>query len=500
MTPARQAAARSLLWTGLESAVLSALSLIALLAFAWLLSPAEIGLVAIGLGIVQLLTVLVEYLYQDALIQRQDATDRDVDTAFTASLLLALALAALCWFGAGHVAAFTGIPDLAPVLAVLGLCLIPSAFTGPLVAQLRRRLEFRTLALRSLGGRLAGAAAGIALALAGWGAWALVVQHATMVTVGAAVLWLLAPRRPRLRLAPREFLSLSGFGLRSVAVAFGDLASPRIFVVLVGGALGPTAVGYIDIAFRVVDMLRGIAGTAVQQFALPLFRRYGTAPETLRAGFAEATRFTCMASFPVFAGLALCAPEVVALLLGAPWTPAIPYIALMAALALPHFARLCAAPALIARGAPQAALPPLLGGFAVILLGMPMLGWVSLPAAAAVWAGRLLVTLPLDAWMLRRVGGIGYRAQFGPAARPLLATLTMAAAVLGVRVLLPDGTGLAPRLLAMAAGGGLTYGLAILALDRRAVLRLGSFAASMVRRPGGVALPPSRADGGTLTP
>jgi PST family polysaccharide transporter len=445
MTVARQAAARSLLWTGLESAFLSGISLVALVVFAWLLSPAQIGVVSIGLGIIQLLNVLVESLYQDALIQRHEVEDRHFDTALTASLLLALLLAALCWAGADRVAAVIGVAELEPVIAALGLCLIPPAFTGPLVARLRRQMDFRTLALRSLGGRIVGAVLGIAVALGGGGLWALVVQHAAMVTVGAVALWTMSDYRPRLRFSPRHFGALLAFGLRSAAVAFGDLASPRIFVVLVGSTLGPTSVGYIDIAFRMVDMLRGVVGTAVQQFALPLFGRFGTSAEKRRAGFAEATRFTCMTTFPFFAGLALCAPEVVSILFDPAWMPAVPYIALMAALVLPHFARLYAAPVLTAVDTPQAALPPLLAGFVVVVLGTLAIGWVSLPAAATVWAARLLVTVPLDAWMVRRVADIGYRAQFGVVLRPLLATLLMAVAVLTTRFFLLESQGLPAR-------------------------------------------------------
>lgn len=483
MTPARQVAARSLVWTGLESAFLSGISLLALLVFAGLLSPAEIGVVTVGLGIVQLLNVLVEGLYQDALIQQREVEERHFDTAFTASLLLALLLAGACWAGSGPVAAAVGIAELGPVLAALGLCLIPSALIGPLTARLRRGLEFRTLALRSLAGRVGGAALGIAAALAGAGSWALVLQQAAMVTIGALVLWILSAHRPRLRFSWRHFRDLAGFGLRAVAVAFAELAGPRVFAVLVGATLGAAAAGYLDIAFRVIDMLRGVAGTAALQLALPLFRRYGTSPERLGAGFAEATRFTCVTTFPVFAGMAICAPELVELLFGPAWAPSIPYVALLAVLVLPHFARLYAVPTMAAAGAPQAALPSLLAGIGIIALGMLAIGWMSLPVAAGVWAGRLLVTLPLDAWMLRRVAGIGYRVQLGAALRPLLAALLMAGAVLATRVALLDGQGLGVRILGMIAAGVPAYGLAILLLDRAAVQRLGRFIRSALQRP-----------------
>ena len=69
---ARERAARSLLWTALESGAISGLAFAALVVFGWTLTPAELGIGALAFSVVQLLNLPVELLFHDALIQRRE--------------------------------------------------------------------------------------------------------------------------------------------------------------------------------------------------------------------------------------------------------------------------------------------------------------------------------------------------------------------------------------------------------------------------------------------
>jgi PST family polysaccharide transporter len=69
---ARAAAARSFWWVVVESVGASGVSLVAVVLLARLLSPADFGVAAMALGIVQLLGVLVEMMFHDALVQRAE--------------------------------------------------------------------------------------------------------------------------------------------------------------------------------------------------------------------------------------------------------------------------------------------------------------------------------------------------------------------------------------------------------------------------------------------
>ena len=482
MKSLRQSVARSLVWTLLESGGLSSVSLLTLIAFAWLLSPSEVGLGTIALGMVQILIVPIETLFQDALIQRSDVEEAHFDTAFTVTLALGLVMTFAGWACSGVLARFVGLPGIAPIFTLMNLSLIPMSFATVAAARQRRDLEFRSLAVRSLIGRFGGAAIGIAVALCGGGVWALAAQQLALVTLAAATLWVMAANRPRLGFSARHFRDLIGFGLRSMAVMLANIADRRVYMLLVGAWLGASSAGYMNIAFRVIDTLRDVIAGAVVQLALPLFGRFQGSAVALRSSYAEATDLTCLVGFPMFAGLSVCAPEVVSLLFGPQWEQATPYVMLFGLLTLPYFVTLYVMPCMAACGRPLAALPALLTTLTFVTVGMATVGRMSLALAAGVWAARLLVSAPIDAVLLRRVSGIPFRTQAVAAGFPLLGALAIVASVSVERLYLPSGLPVSMRLVALAGLGAVVYGGLMLLLNRPTVMRLLTFVRLAVGR------------------
>src|SRR5215510_13856346 len=64
-------------------------------------------------------------------------------------------------------------------------------------------------------------------------------------------------------------------------------------------------------------------------------------------------------------------------------------------------------------------------------------GWQVVPMVAAmVWGGQVFLGVPVDMWILRRVSGLGFAAQFNGIPRLLLIGGAMLGAVYGARELL----------------------------------------------------------------
>lgn len=478
----RSAAARSLRWTLLESVGLSGLSFVALVFFSRYLSAAEFGIAAVAIAIVQLLTVPVEVLFHDALIRTGEATPRHVNSAFTASFLLGGLLCAACWLLADGFAGLLGQPQVGPVLRWMSLSLLASGCGSALVAMQRRQMQFRTLALRSMIGRVGSAILGIGLAVAGAGVWSLVAQQVCMVLLATLALWALAPERPRFQWSAPELGEMTRFGVVAAAFSLLALSSQRIFMIAVAAFLGSPAAGILSLAFRAVDMLRDIVGGAIAQLALPIFARLNGDRAAIRRSFAAAVRLTTGVMYPLFAGLAVCAPEVVELVFGPRWLAAAPFVALLAVLTFPFFPRLFSVPIYNAAGHPALPSVALLPQIAFLVAAMLLIGRFSLAAAAAVWAARLVLGLAIDLWLLRRVTGIGAARQLAGAVSPALAAVAMAATVHGARLYLLAAYGPAPRLALMVGIGAVAYAAVLWLLNRGLVLELGAFARQMLAR------------------
>ena len=488
MSTAQRQAARSLLWTALESFGLSGLSLLSVVVLARLLSPTDFGLAALALGVVQILSMLVEMFFHDAVVQRRDLERAHVDSAFTVSLTLGLLLTLATIALAPLVATLLSEPRLPAVLRWMCPSIALAGLSGVLVADLRRRLAFRALALRSFAGRLAGAVVGIAMAFLGYGVWSLVGMQLVSVGAAAGMLWLLADERPRLRLSLARIRDLLGFALASIASNLVWYSNVRLFTLLVGAQLGTAAVGQFHFGLRIVDALRDTLGGAVHQLALPLFARQQNDLSTLRGIFARAMRLTCLITAPTFAGLAATTPEIVAAVFGERWAPAVPVIQLLALGAIPSFMLMYASTAMNARGYPALDLWANLVGLAVSLGGIALFGHLGLVVAAAVWLFRALAMLPVSAAFLYRVPAIPLGQQLAPTLVPLAAAAMTFLAVSATRELLPAVWPTELRLVALVAAGAAVYGLAIIALKRDLLPELFRFLADGRRRRAGGAV------------
>jgi O-antigen/teichoic acid export membrane protein len=475
-------AAKSALWGAVENGGLALVSFVSLIVYSRFLSAADFGLFSIVLSVVELLSVLVSMLFHDALVQKKEVTPLHFDSAFTFSLVLSLVLVTGCalatpWFG--------GLVDNAAAARALGwtaLALPCTAAAATLVPQQRRELSFRPLALRSLVGRLTGAAIGIGLVVAGVGYWALVAQHVLVAFTGSLVLWLCASTRPRLRLGGAELRQLLGFGAYAVGSLFLSFAVKRVFTILVGVRLGSEAAGYLSLAFRAVDVLWAIAAGAMTQVALPVLARLQGEPERLKRAYGAATQLTCLVLYPCFLGLAVVAPEVVELLFGRNWLSATPYVCALAVLIIVQVPRVLIAALLSAVGRPRDTLIGVVLDLVLMLGLMFTLGSRSLGWAIGIWMLREVVVAPVMAWVLERATGISVSQQLKSLAVPLLASLTMALAVYLFRSILPSSLGAGARLTLLAPFGALVFLGCTWLVDRTALTKGVDFAAAALRR------------------
>jgi O-antigen/teichoic acid export membrane protein len=473
--------AKALVWTSLESFALSGLSLISLVVFARLLSAEQFGVVAVALAIVQVLTVPVELTFHDALIQRAELSHSHVNSAFSTSLVLGCVLCAGCWLLGGTIEAWIGEPGVGEVLRWMSLSLIGSGLSSVLVAMQRRKLEYRSLAIRSVIGRGGSALVALTLAFLGYGVWTLVVQQVLLVWLAAVLLWVLADERPRFRWAWHPTRELLRYGIFTTSFQLVAILVTRVYMVLVGSYLGAESAGLLSLSFRGVDMLRDLLSGAVSQIAMPLFSRLRESREQLFEAYERFVELTTLCMYPLFAGLAVCAEEVTTLVFGAEWRAASPYFAAIALLTSEYFLRMYSPNMMQAVGRPDTAVVAVLAELLGMLVGMVTLGHRSLDWAVAVWAGRLLFCLPVDVYLLRRVTGLSVGRQFRGAWLPLIGAAVMAAGVHLVKQQLASWSPTV-RLWPMILTGALLYGLTMWLLAKRHVLQLVDFAANTIRR------------------
>ncbi|HEX4478541.1 MAG TPA: oligosaccharide flippase family protein, partial [Polyangiaceae bacterium] len=161
-----------------------------------LLGPKEYGLVTMATVVVGFASLFDDFGVATALIRVQETNDVQRSSVLWFGLALGSTLGLLTAFSGIPIAHFYREPALVKITAVLALRFPLSALSIVPSAELQRNLEFRTLARIDFTSVVVGGLCGLALALVGAGAWALVAQDLCGATVGVVQLWFGVRWRP----------------------------------------------------------------------------------------------------------------------------------------------------------------------------------------------------------------------------------------------------------------------------------------------------------------
>lgn len=474
---------RSVFWSLAESGGLSLLSFALLVVVARLVGPAELGIVALALGVVQFLTIFIETIFHDALVQRDLLDDEHLDTAFWSCAGLGTGFTVAVWFAAPLVAELFSAEALQPVLQVMCVSLFMSGLGAVPAAALRRRMNFKALALRSLLARAAAAVAAIAMAALGMGIWSLVAQQVLQSAGNALLVWPAAAWRPRCRFSFRHLRQLLAFGLFSAGTRIVWLSSLRLFTVLVGLFMGMAAVGTLNIAQRAIDTLHDLLAGAAYNLGLPVFSRRQKDGEALARAHHRATQYAGLAALPLFAGIAVTAAPVIEVFLGSAWTGAAGAMRILALAASIQLLFLFSTIAITARGRPGLVFSLSLLSFAFATLSMLAIQPQSVAGAAALWAARSLLTMPILMYFASDILPAPWRSMWQAVRAPLIATGVMVAALSALQIYVQpiQDAGALTQLAVLVPGGIAIYSLSVFALDWRSATGLLRFLAAAVR-------------------
>jgi len=395
---------------------------------AGLLGPEAFGLVAMASIYVAFVQLFLEQGLGPAIIQRPELEDRHLDAAFwmvmaLGAVLLTVSLAFSEWW-----AGVNAVPELARVIRWLSLQIPLFALTVVQIALLRRRMDFKVLALRSNVSVASGGVAGLSLAFAGYGVWALVAQHLVQNAVGAVLLWAVSDWRPRLRFERQAARDLLGFSSGAFLGRIGIFVGDRADALLIGLFFGPTAVGLYRLADRLMRLFVDLSTRVLQQVALPEFSRLQAERERLLRSLQNLLRTSASTAIPPLVVVAASSAQLTAFL-GERWEPAATTLSILCGVGIVRALTVVTGPIMRALGRPHAhaafvwshALPSALTFWAVAV-------WIGEAAPADQAAGIAIsrsvlyvaLFLPINVWIVRSFTGLRF-ARLAGAAGPAFA-------------------------------------------------------------------------------
>lgn len=306
-------------WSSADIVVRQGLQFLVILVLARIISPEEFGVVAVLALFMGLASVMVDGGLSTALIQRQDIDHTDESTVFWFNSIVGLLLAGLLALLAGPIAAYFDRPVLRGLTVVAAATVFLSALGAVHTALLIKRLDFRTQLKAGVAATVCTGVVSIAMAMNGFGVWALAAQMLGMAATSTLFLWLLHRWRPLFAFSTQSARKLFGFGGYVLAANLLDTLYTRAYSLLIGRYIGIRELGYYARADHTkqlpVSLLTGILG----RVALPLFSEAAHDPAKLRRGMQVSVRGLMLVNLPLMLGLAAVAEPLILMLFGEVW-------------------------------------------------------------------------------------------------------------------------------------------------------------------------------------
>lgn len=301
-----------------------------------ILSPHDFGLVAMVLALVGFAPMLIDLGTSEASAQKTHITEAEVSTLFWLNVAISLGLTLLLIWSSDAIARFFGEPSLTGIALALSITFVLTAMSTQHSALMRRAMQFQRIAMIDISANLVGSIVSVALALAGWGYWSLVVKP--IVTAGwtAVAVWISCrwmPGRPRISPDAKELL---GFGLGVTGFTMTDYLVKSADRLAIGYFQGPGPLGYFQNAFTIYSNVLSILTEPLHNIAASSLSKLRSDVDALKRAWATALSTLSFFAAPAFAILAVIGQDFVVLLLGQKWAPAGPLLCIFAVRGIAH--------------------------------------------------------------------------------------------------------------------------------------------------------------------
>ncbi len=323
-----------------------------------LLNPPDFGLIAMSMILLNTANLFTDLGMRPAIVQTKYDIHKVAHYAFVLVMLTSMAVTGIVMLLAAPLANFLGGgADLVPVLRTMALVVTADGLWIVPEALLRRDLRFKQLGLAQIPSELASTIIAIIFAVLGFGVWSLVIGNIAAEVIRAILTW--GFYRPWIWLKPRKWeseivRSLLNFGVPTMGSGVLRYFQTQIDTLIVGRSFGATPVGYYGKAYDLTTRLSDMLTSSI--FGNVLFPSYAKLQDDkprLARAYLKSTNMVLLMIVPMSVGLAIVAPILVPVLLGAKWLPMIPLWQIFALYGITRPISTNASPIFLAVGQPR---------------------------------------------------------------------------------------------------------------------------------------------------
>lgn len=330
MSEFRQNLKRGLFWTALDKYSGQIIGIGISMVLARLLTPYDYGVVATASVIINFLSIFTSIGIGPAVIQKKDLSEEDINHIFTFTVIVGLIFGGICFGCSWLVADYYNNPILVPVLQILAIGVFLGAINMVPAALMSKHLRFKEMATRSLAFQVFFGLLGIGAAFFGAGVYALIVPP-ILSSLGTFLYnSQFYPVKVRLRFSLAPIRKIFSFSSYLFLFELFNYFSRNIDKIIIGRYISENALGYYEKSYRLMQLPLQNISAVIYPVLQPVLSDFQDNPKEIGQKFTRIISMISLVGFPLSVILYFCAPEIITVMFGSQWTPAIPAFKILA--------------------------------------------------------------------------------------------------------------------------------------------------------------------------
>lgn len=326
----RQNLQRGLFWTALDKYSGQIIGIGISMVLARLLTPYDYGVVATASVIINFLSIFTSIGIGPAVIQKKDLSDEDINHIFTFTVIVGLICGGICFVSSWPVANYYKNPIMIPVLQILAIGVFLGAINMVPAALMSKHLRFKEMATRSLAFQVFFGLLGIGAAFYGAGVYALIVPP-ILASVGTFLYNShFYPVKLQLHFSLAPIRKIFSFSSYLFLFELFNYFSRNIDKVIIGRYISENALGYYEKSYRLMQLPLQNITAVIYPVLQPVLSGLQDNPKEIGEKFARIISIVSLVGFPFSVILFFCASEIITVMFGPQWTPAIPSFRILA--------------------------------------------------------------------------------------------------------------------------------------------------------------------------
>jgi PST family polysaccharide transporter len=288
-----------------------------------LLTPTEAGIAAAATFFVQLCARLTQFGFGAALVRAKHVTSAHLSAVFFVNLAIGIVAWGLLTGLAPWLGAYLRSPEAGQLLPTAAFAFLIMPFGTVPTAILSRDMRYAESSTSEWISTIVESGLAIWLAWNGFSFWSLIYARLSGDSARAICRIALTRWRPRFLVSREALHDLFSFGVGMYTKNVLDFCGQHLDNLIVGRVLGVTSLGFYDKAFTTMHKLTAKLNLSGPSVSFRIFALIHEEPERFRRAYRKVILSVTAAGYPVITGMIVTAPQLIEVLFGSQWLPAV---------------------------------------------------------------------------------------------------------------------------------------------------------------------------------